>query len=240
MIESKENLLMIECKLECLNIIDLIAEYDGDVFVQFIASRFRDFEFPEKKFSLKGMFNSSPMLEIKCDHQMVARFLASLPSEDTIQPIIETSIIDSMIELSNYNNAQLTSKAISIIDRVLQTRQKAFHQFAELIIISEDERIKLLEFMELHRNKFFLLEDTNIVNVTEDNQGCNYFMIYDRERLGLMEVLYLLTELMKNENSVLNLEAIRSIHDAGIFDALGSNRLINFTGERSSTSRMKQ
>lgn len=43
MIESKENLLMIDCKLECLNIIDLIAEYDGDVFVQFIAARFRDF-----------------------------------------------------------------------------------------------------------------------------------------------------------------------------------------------------
>ncbi len=66
--------------------------------------------------------------------------------------------------------------------------------------------------MELHRNKFFLLEDSNIVNVTEDNQACNYFMIYDREKQGLMEVLYLLTELMKNENSVLNLEAIRSIH----------------------------
>ncbi len=130
MIESKENLLMIECKLECLNIIDLIAEYDSDVFVQFIASRFRDFEFPEKKFSLKGMFNSTPMLEIKCDHAMVARFLSSLPSDDTIQPIIETSIIDAMIELSNYNNPQLTSKAISIIDRVLQTRQKAFHQFS--------------------------------------------------------------------------------------------------------------
>lgn len=43
MIESKENILMIECKLECLNIIDLIAEYDSDVFVQFIASRFKEF-----------------------------------------------------------------------------------------------------------------------------------------------------------------------------------------------------
>lgn len=42
-------------------------------------------------------------------------------------------------------------------------------------------------------------------------------MIYDREKQGLMEVLYLLTELMKNENSILNLEGIRSIHDAGIF-----------------------
>lgn len=52
-----------------------------------------------------------------------------------------------MIELSNYNNAQLTSKAISIIDRVLQTRRKAFAQFSQLIIISEEERLKLLEFM---------------------------------------------------------------------------------------------
>lgn len=91
-----------------------------------------------------------------------------------------------MIELSNYNNAQLTSKAISIIDRVLQTRRKAFSQFSQLIIISEEERLKLLEFMELHRNKFFLLEDSNIVGVTQDNQSCNYFMIYDETQPGLM------------------------------------------------------
>jgi len=32
---------MIECKMECLNIIDLITEVDNDVFVQFIASRFK-------------------------------------------------------------------------------------------------------------------------------------------------------------------------------------------------------
>lgn len=94
--------------------------------------------------------------------------------------------------------------------------------------------------METHRNKFFLLEDTNILNVTEDNQVCNYFMIYDRNSPGLMEVLYLLTELMKNENSILHVDSIKSIHEAGIFEALGSGRLINFTGERSSTNRMKQ
>ncbi len=97
---------------------------------------------------------------------MVREFLASLPSEESIQPIIDTSICDSMIEMTNYNNAQLTSKAISIIDRVLQTRKKAFQQFYELIVISEDERLKLLSFMEDHRNKFFILEDSNIINVT--------------------------------------------------------------------------
>lgn len=231
---------MIECKMECLNIIDLIAEYDNDVFVQFIAARYKEFTFPEKKFSLKGLSLNSPILDIRCDHAMVHEFLANLPSEESIQPIIDTSICDSMIEMTNYNNAQLTSKAISIIDRVLQTRKKAFQQFYELIVISEDERLKLLAFMEEHRNKFFILEDSNIINVTEDNQACNYFMVYDERNLGLMEVLYLLTELMKNENSITNIDRIKSIHETGIFEALGSNRLINFTGERSSTSRMKQ
>lgn len=108
-----------------------------------------------------------------------------------------------MIELTNYRNAQLTSGAISIIDRVLQTRKKAFEHFSELIIISEEERLKLVDFMEFHRSKFFILDDPNTASVTEDNQVCNYFMVSDPENLGLLEVLYLLTELMKNENSIL-------------------------------------
>lgn len=83
------------------------------------------------------MLSNTPMFEIRCNHPMVRKFLAMLPTEESIQPIIETSICDQMIEMSNYNNAQLTSKAISIIDRVLQTRRKAFNQFSELIIISE-------------------------------------------------------------------------------------------------------
>ena len=102
------------------------------------------------------------------------------------------------MELANYNNPELTAKAMLIINRVLQTREKAFRHLYELMIISEEERLSLITFMEEHRNKFFILEDKNIVNVTEDNQMCNYFMVSDREGLGLMEVLYLLTELMKN------------------------------------------
>lgn len=52
--------------------------------------------------------------------------------------------------------------------------------------------------MEHHRSKFFILDDPNTASVTEDNQACNYFMVSDSEQLGLLEVMYLLTELMKN------------------------------------------
>jgi hypothetical protein len=142
----------------------------------------------------------------------VGQFLPGVPAEETIQPIIETSIVSQMIELTNYRNPQLTSGALSIIDLALHTRTKAFQQFHELIIISEDERLKLVEFMETHRNKFFILDDPNTTGVNDDNQGCNYFMVSDPEGPGLMEVLYLLTELMKNENSILDLGSVRGIH----------------------------
>ena len=41
-IESKENIVMIECKIQCLNIIELLAYIDNDVFVQNIASKFKE------------------------------------------------------------------------------------------------------------------------------------------------------------------------------------------------------
>ena len=41
--------------------------------------------------------------------------------------------------------------------------------------------------------------------------------------------MYLLTELMNNETSILEIEKVQGIHEAGVFDALGSDRLVNFT-----------
>ena len=129
---------MIDCKIQCLTIIELLAYIDNDVFVQNIASKFKELEFPPKQFDIKGMLNSSSILEIKCDDELVDNILPNIPNEEAIQPVIETSICDQMIELTNYRNPQLTSGAISIIDIALQTRKKAFQQFHELIIISED------------------------------------------------------------------------------------------------------
>ena len=34
---------MIKCKLECLKIIDLIADYDEDLFIQEISKKFQEF-----------------------------------------------------------------------------------------------------------------------------------------------------------------------------------------------------
>lgn len=43
------------------------------------------------------MLSNSSLMDIKCDDELIAQFLPELPSEETIQPIIETSIVDQMI-----------------------------------------------------------------------------------------------------------------------------------------------
>lgn len=69
---------------------------------------------------------------------MVHNYISELPDEIFIQPIIETNICEQLIEISNYHNPQLTSKAICIMDRILQTRKNVFNQFSSLILISEE------------------------------------------------------------------------------------------------------
>ena len=70
---------MIECKIQCLNIIQLIADIDNDIFIQNIAAMFKELAFPVKKFNIKGMVNTS-MLEIKCDHDLIQGFLPTIPA----------------------------------------------------------------------------------------------------------------------------------------------------------------
>ena len=48
-VETKQNLLMIKCKLQCMNIIQLILDYDLDLDIRYICKHFQEFEFPPKK-----------------------------------------------------------------------------------------------------------------------------------------------------------------------------------------------
>lgn len=70
---------MIDCKIQCLNIIELLSYIDNDVFVQNIAGKFKELEFPPKTFDIKGMLSSS-IMEIKCDDDLVSNFLPTLPN----------------------------------------------------------------------------------------------------------------------------------------------------------------
>jgi hypothetical protein len=65
-IESKENLLMMDCKQECMNIIQLILDYDLDLSVRITSQFFQKFELPNKKRGLKED-DVNKLLEQKID-----------------------------------------------------------------------------------------------------------------------------------------------------------------------------
>lgn len=92
---------MIRCKLECLKIIELIADYDRDLFVQRLSINFKDFEMPQKKRGLSGQDMGS-LLSLKGDDRISKNFIKTIPDENELQPLIETNIVDQMIELANY------------------------------------------------------------------------------------------------------------------------------------------
>jgi len=57
------------------------------------------------------------------DNELAKKFISSFPN--TEEPLVKTSVIGEMIELSRYNNPNLTSQSISIIERVLLSKSKA-------------------------------------------------------------------------------------------------------------------
>ena len=53
-IESKENTLMMQCKQQCMSIIQLILDYDLDLSIRSTCQFFQKFEMPEKQKSIKA------------------------------------------------------------------------------------------------------------------------------------------------------------------------------------------
>jgi hypothetical protein len=105
------------------------------------------------------------LLSLKANDEVSTNFINAIPDEVEMQPLIETSIVDQMIELGNYGNPELTSMALSIIERVLQTKKKAIEHFSNQRFICEDSILRLVEYIDSVRNSFFILEDPNLTNI---------------------------------------------------------------------------
>lgn len=68
------------CKLECMNIIQLILDYDIDLSVRCICKHFQKFQIPTKKRQLVVNENSK-LLEFKIDDQLAIKFINEIPKD---------------------------------------------------------------------------------------------------------------------------------------------------------------
>lgn len=55
-----------------------------------------------------------------------------------------------------------------------------------------------------------------------------------------MQDLFLISELIRYENSVLSIRGIPTLDSSKTFQELGTSKLVNFTSERTSSDLMKQ
>ncbi len=120
-----------------------------------------------------------------------------------------------------------------------QHQKESFNNLYRLTFIMEEYSRNFLSYLQTHMDKFSIMEDTSLTTVDLDNQDKYYFPIWDEKNQGVMQVLFNLSELMKNENKIEELD-FEGLTNSKMMDLLGSHRLINFTGERSSNNKMKQ
>lgn len=155
--------------------------------------------------------------------------------------IVSTKVCSWIIELSKHNHPGLTSYSLRILQRILEMNKNVTSKFFNVIFLCEEERIRLHEYVAQRRNKFFTLEYQNTTKINLNNQKSLYFMMYkDEKDAGIMQDLYMMSELVKNENELKNLRDVKTLDASGTYKNLATEKLINFTSERRSSNNMKQ
>ena len=114
---------------------------------------------------------------MRVDNELAVKFIKNLPRDN--MNLVELSIIPKMIELSKYGNPDLTSRSISIMERVLLKNKKAIESFCQQIFVCSPKRVKLKEFFENNKNKFYIMQDQTLVKmISPEEQADNYVAIY--------------------------------------------------------------
>lgn len=231
-----------KCKMACMNIIQLVLDYDLDLAVRYNCKYFQSFEMPQKKRLLKND-DGTRLLEMRIDNDLALKFISGLPRNNI--NLVELSVIPTMIELSKYNNPKLTSGSISIIERVLLKSKKSIECFCEQIFVCGPKRVKLKAYIEEKKNKFYIMQDQTLVKmISPEDQADNYVAIFredpNPDKTGIMQDIYMMSEIIKNESDIDAIRGIPTLETSGMNAKLGEERLINFTDERTSSNLMKQ
>jgi len=70
---------MMKCKEQCMNIIQLILDYDLDLEVTYICKYFQNFTVPSKK---RQLVTDEKLLEQRIDNPLAIKFIEELPREN--------------------------------------------------------------------------------------------------------------------------------------------------------------
>ena len=138
---------------------------------------------------------------MRIDNDLAVAFISGLPRGNI--HLVELSIIPKMIELSKYSSPKLTSSSISIMERVLLKSKKAIESFCQQTFVCGPKRVKLKQYIEEKKNKFYIMQDQTLVKmISPEEQGDNYVAIYKEDpspdKTGIMQDIYMMSEVIKH------------------------------------------
>lgn len=89
------------------------------------------------------------------------------------------------------------------------------------------------------------MQDQTLVKmISPEDQADNYVAIFredpNPDKTGIMQDIYMMSEIIKNESDIDAIRGIPTLETSGMNAKLGEERLINFTDERTSSNLMKQ
>ena len=243
--QKPEIVLMLSCKEKCMEIIEYIIDLDIDYNLKIFANTFKRYSMPSRQFEIEiGNF-----LEIseECSfaHDFILQFekdkLEHGETKKQSTQIVSTQVCNTIIELSKHSHPRLTSFSLKILERILDLNKNISEKFFKVVFLCEAPRILLNKFIEGRRDKFYTLEYQNTVKINTNNQKNLYFMMYkDEKDSGIMQDMYMISELVKNESDVQVLKDVKTLDASGCYKNLGHEKLLNFTSERRSSNNFKQ
>ena len=113
-----------------------------------------------------------------------------------------------------------------------------------MCFVKSDSYYKLAEYTLKRREKFYTLLDQNTLKLSNPGQGNSYHNIFkeseDEKESGIMQDLFMLSELMKSEKPISKIRDIKTLVGSGVYQILSSDRLINLSNERESNNKLYQ
>ena len=128
--------------------------------------------------------------------------------------------------------------------RLYDQRRDNINHFYEICFVESGSYFELAEYTLKRREKFFTLLDQNSLKIDKPRDANSYHNINkesnDEKESGIMQDMFMLSELMKNEKSISNLSNIKTLGQSGIERHLSTDRLINLSNERESNNKLYQ
>lgn len=155
-----------------------------------------------------------------------------------------TNINLLLLELSQYSNPELLSQSLMVMKRIYDQRRDNINRFYEICFVESGSYYELAEYTLKRREKFYTLLDQNTLKIDKPRDANSYHNINkesnDEKDSGIMQDMFMLSELMKNEKSISNIGKIKTLGQSGIERYLSTDRLINISNERESNNKLYQ